>query len=114
MIKEKSLWINVTLEEQKEINSSKHLCFPSETSTLNDLLSFSINLTDDSNKAVEFEANIKFKNSGSLTLNRKLGPTMSTYQIKEEKINFLLEHIEKKLRQVQKQGRVKEQSAQRK
>ena len=39
---------------------------------------------------------------------------MSTYQIKEEKINFLLEHIEKKLRQVQKQGRVKGQSAQRK
>ena len=59
MIKEKSLWINVTLEEQKEINSSKHLCFQSETSTLNDLLSFSINLTDDSNKAVEFEANEK-------------------------------------------------------
>ena len=49
-IKWYSLWINVTFEEQKEINYSKHLCFPFMTSTFNDLLSFSINLIDNHNK----------------------------------------------------------------
>ena len=54
-IKEQSLWINSTLEEQKEINNSRYLCFLFTTSTLNDLLNFSINLIDDNNKQITFE-----------------------------------------------------------
>ena len=41
-IKGQSIWINATLEEQKEINNSRHFCFPFSTKTLNDLLSFNI------------------------------------------------------------------------
>ena len=58
-IKGQSLWINATLEEQKEINYSRHLCFPFTTLTLNDLLNFSINLIDDHNKQIIFEENKK-------------------------------------------------------
>ena len=50
-IKGHSLWINVTFEEQKEINIRRHLCFP----TLNDLLSFSMNLIEDHCKEITFE-----------------------------------------------------------
>ena len=53
-IKGQSIWINVTLEEQKEINNSRHLCFPFTTKTLNDLLRFSIYLLDDNNKEITF------------------------------------------------------------
>ena len=56
-MKGQSLWINATIEEQKEINNSRHLCFPFMTSTLNDLLSFSINLIGDLNKEITFEDN---------------------------------------------------------
>ena len=35
------------------------MCFPFFTSTLNDLLNFSINLTDDINKQIEFASNEK-------------------------------------------------------
>ena len=48
------IWINATFEEQKEINNSRHLCFPFTTKTLNDLLSFSIYLLDDNNKEITF------------------------------------------------------------
>ena len=58
-MKGQSLWINATLEEQKEINNSRHLCFLFSTRTLNDLLSFSINLLDDNNKEITFEDNQK-------------------------------------------------------
>ena len=37
-VKGQSLWINAMLEEQKEINNSRHLCFPFTTLTLNNLL----------------------------------------------------------------------------
>ena len=47
------------LEEQKEINNSRHLCFPFMTLTLNDLLNFNINLIDDQNKQITFEENKK-------------------------------------------------------
>ena len=57
--KGQSIWINTTLEEQKDINSRKHLCFPFTTTSLNDLLSSSINLIDDSNKQIEFRNNEK-------------------------------------------------------
>ena len=43
--------------EQKERNNSRKLCFPFSTRTLNDLLSFSINLLDDNNKQITFEDN---------------------------------------------------------
>ena len=58
-VKGQSLWINAKLEEQKEINNSRHLCFPFTTLTLNDLLNFSINLIDDHNKQITFEENEK-------------------------------------------------------
>ena len=55
------MWINAALEEQKEITNSRHLCFPFTTSTLNDLLNFSINLIDNNNKQITFEDNEKKK-----------------------------------------------------
>ena len=58
-IKGQSLSINATFEEQKEGNNSRHLCFPFTTLTLNNLLNFSINLTDDHNKQITFEENEK-------------------------------------------------------
>ena len=60
-IKGRSLWINVTFEEQKEINNSKHLCYSFMTRTLSDLLNFSINLVNDNNKQIVFEDNEKNK-----------------------------------------------------
>ena len=56
-IKGKSIWINATLEEQKEINNNRHLCFRFSTKTLNNLLSFSIYLIDDNNEEITFENN---------------------------------------------------------
>ena len=58
-IEGQSIWINATLEEQREINTSKHLSFPFTTKTLNDLLNFSIILRDDNNKPITFENNKK-------------------------------------------------------
>ena len=58
-IKGQSLSINATLEEQKEINNSRHLCFPFLTSTPNDLLNFNVNLIDDHNKQITFVENEK-------------------------------------------------------
>ena len=60
-IKGRSLLINVTFEEQKEINNSKHLCYSFMTRTLSDLLNFSINLVNDNNKQIVFEDNEKNK-----------------------------------------------------
>ena len=53
-IKGKSLWVNATFNEQEEINNSKHLCFSLMTSSLNNLLNFSINLIDNKNKQINF------------------------------------------------------------
>ena len=58
------------LEEQKEINSRKQICFlftasslndlfPFTASSLNELLSFSINLIDANNKQIEIRNNEK-------------------------------------------------------
>ena len=58
-IKGQSLWINATLEEQREISNSRHLCFPLMALTLNNFLNFSINLIDDNNKETEFVSNEK-------------------------------------------------------
>ena len=60
-IKGQSIWINATLEEQEEINNSRHLCSAFSTKTFNDLLSFSIYLIDDNNKEITFENSEKKK-----------------------------------------------------
>ena len=57
--KGQSIWINADLGEQKEINNIRHICFPFATKTLNDLLSFSIYLIDDSNNELTFLAGEK-------------------------------------------------------
>ena len=46
-IKGKSLWVNVSLNEQEQMNNSNHICFLFKTFSLNTLLSFSINLIDE-------------------------------------------------------------------
>ena len=54
-IKGKSLWVNINFDETNQINNnSEHLSFSFVTSSLNDLLNFSINLIDDNNKTIEF------------------------------------------------------------
>ena len=58
-VKGQSMWIITTLEEQKDINSRKHICIPFTASSLTDLLSFSSDLIDDDNKQIEFGNNEK-------------------------------------------------------
>lgn len=58
-VKSQSLWINAMFKEQKERSNSRKLCFLFSTRTLNDLLSFSMNLLDDNNKQITFEDNEK-------------------------------------------------------
>ena len=53
-IKGKSLWVNAIFKEQEEISNNRHLCFPFMTSSLNDLLNFSINLIDNHNQQINF------------------------------------------------------------
>ena len=43
-----------------------------------------------------------------LTMNRKLRPTRSTQQVREEQINFLLEDVEKNLEEYKKAIELKE------
>ena len=58
-VKGQFICINATLEEQREINTSTHLCCPLKTRTLNDLLNFSINTLDEKYRPITFENNIK-------------------------------------------------------
>ena len=58
-ITEKSLWVTATSNKQEEINNSRHLSFPFTTSSLNDLLNFSINLIDDKNQQISFKSDGK-------------------------------------------------------
>ena len=53
-IKGQSIWVNVSVKDQKEINKTNHLCFPFVTRSFNDLTSFSIYLQNDQNKKIEF------------------------------------------------------------
>ena len=46
-VKGQSIWINM--------DSRKHILFPFTISSLNNLISFSINLIDDNNKEIEME-----------------------------------------------------------
>ena len=52
--KVKSLWVNATFNKQEEINNTKHLGFLFMTSSLNDLLNFSINLIVHKSKQINF------------------------------------------------------------
>ena len=54
--KGKSLWVNAIFKEQEEISNNRHLCFRFMTSSLNDLLNFSMNLIDDQNQQINFES----------------------------------------------------------
>ena len=58
-IKGQSLWINATLEEQKEINNTRHIFFTFSTQSLNDLLNFNVILLGSNNKDIEFNAKEK-------------------------------------------------------
>ena len=60
-IKEKSLWVNANFDGADQINDSEHIYFSFMTSSLNNLLSFSINLINDSNKAIEFNRSENFQ-----------------------------------------------------
>ena len=54
-IKGKTLWVSINFDETNQINNnSEHLSFSFVTSSLNDLLNFSINLIDYNNKTKEF------------------------------------------------------------
>ena len=54
-VKGKSFWVNIDFDKTNQINNnSEHLSFSFVTSTLNDLLNFSINFIDDNNKTIEF------------------------------------------------------------
>ena len=55
-IKGKSLWVNVSLTKQEQINDSKHLSFSFKTLSLNELLNFRLNLIDDDNKSITFNS----------------------------------------------------------
>ena len=54
--KSESIWIKTTLQ-RKTTDSRKHICFSFTTTSLNDLLSFSIYLIDDKNNQIEFGDN---------------------------------------------------------
>ena len=58
-IKGQLIWINAAFKDQKQMINNSHLCFPFVTRSLNDLLSFSIYLLDDSNKEIEFTSGEK-------------------------------------------------------
>ena len=58
-IKGQSVWINAAFKDQNEINNNSHLCFPFVTQSLNDLVSFSIYLTDDDNEELTFTSRRK-------------------------------------------------------
>ena len=63
-ITRKSLWVNVSFNETDQINNTEHIYFEFTTSSLNDLVYFSLNLIDNSNKPIEFsndKKNIHFK-----------------------------------------------------
>ena len=73
--------------------------------TLNDLPSFSINLIDDCNKEIGFASNkqkINILNWCILEMNKIPRPLKSSYQIKEEQVNFLLKDIERNLEELKK------------
>ena len=71
------------------------------------MLSFSLNLIDDNNNQIEFENKekkkyFKFQNWCYFIIIRNRTATKSSYQIKEEQINFLLEDIKKNLEEYKK------------
>ena len=108
-VKEKSLWVNNSFEEVKEKNSEDQpFLFFLRTSTLNNMLKFSMNLIDDKNQQInynDFENKISilnFKVDVFFEMSRKLRPWKSPYQRKKEQISFLLEDKEKNFEEYKK------------
>ena len=58
-IKGQLIWINAAFKDQKEIINNSHVCLPFVARSLNDLLSFSIYLLDNSYKEIEFTSGEK-------------------------------------------------------
>ena len=101
-IKGKQLWVNVKFDEPKQINNSEHISF--STLSLNDWLDFSVNLIDDRNNLIEFNCGEKeisilnFKIEVVFKMKRRLRPTNSAQQIKDEQIGLILEEIEQDIK----------------
>ena len=108
-VKEKSLWVNNSFEEVKEKNSEDQpFLFFFRTSTLNNLLKFSMNLMDDKNQQINYNdcenkiSILNFKADVFFEMSRKLRPWKSPYQGKKEQISFLLEDKEKNFEEYKK------------
>ena len=109
-IKGKSLCVNVSFIEQEQINDSRHSSFSFKTLSLNDLLSFSINLTDDDNKSIKFNreqkisiSNFKIEVFSKWTENKGWANTLNKY-IKQdiEEYKKIIETRNKQLADIKK------------
>ena len=87
--------ILIALKKRKV--QTEHFCFPFKTTTLNDLLSFSIYLIDDDNKPIEFvsrENKISTLNVFSKWIENVDWQNLHAQQIKDEQIALMLREIE--------------------
>ena len=96
--------------EQEQINDSRHSSFSFKTLSLNDLLSFSINLTDDDNKSIKFNreqkisiSNFKIEVFSKWTENKGWANTLNKY-IKQniEEYKKIIETRNKQLADIKK------------
>ena len=100
------MWVNVSLNEQEQMNNSNHICFLFKIFSLNNLLS--IHLIDEKKQEINFNSGeqkisiLNFKIDVFFRMNRKLRSTKFSYQIKEEQMSFLLEHIERNIEEYKK------------
>ena len=106
-IKGQSTWINVAVKDQNEISNNSHICFPFVTRSLNYVPSFSIYLQDDKNKEIEFNSGEQKVSIFNFQVDIYLRWTWrsknkTAQQVKDEKINFILEDVEKKLEEYKK------------
>ena len=106
-IKGQSTWINVAFKDQNEISNNSHICFPFVTRSLNYVPSFSIYLQDDKNKEIEFNSGEQKVSIFNFQVDIYLRWTWRSknkteQQVKDEKINFILEDVEKKLEEYKK------------
>ena len=106
-IKGQSTWINVAFKDQNEISNNSHICFPFVTRSLNYVPSFSIYLQDDKNKEIEFNSGEQKVSIFNFQVDIYLRWTWrsknkTAQQVKDEKINFILEDVEKKLEEYKK------------
>ena len=106
-IKGQSTWINVAFKDQNEISNNSHICFSFVTRSLNYVPSFSIYLQDDKNKEIEFNSGEQKVSIFNFQVDIYLRWTWrsknkTAQQVKDEKINFILEDVEKKLEEYKK------------